>query len=118
MFRVNFLTFSAALGIVQVNLPSALACTKISEIRGQKNRGLKPFLKVQFLAKPKRINSLWSFGLTQSFGFALACTKIRAIRGQKTPRYPKVFSPPIRVFYPRKTRQPSTYFLNSLIHSR
>ena len=33
---VNFLTFSAALGIVQVNLPSALACTKIREIRGQK----------------------------------------------------------------------------------
>ena len=32
---VNFLTFSAALGIVQVNLPSALACTKIREIRGQ-----------------------------------------------------------------------------------
>ena len=37
--RVNFLTFSlrfsAALGIVQVNLPSALACTKMCEIRGQ-----------------------------------------------------------------------------------
>ena len=33
--RVNFLTFSAALGIVQINLPSALACTKIREIRGQ-----------------------------------------------------------------------------------
>ena len=25
------------------------------------------FLKVRFLAKPKRINSLWSFGLTKSF---------------------------------------------------
>ena len=38
---VHFLTFSAALGIVQVNLPSALACTKIREIRGLKNRGRK-----------------------------------------------------------------------------
>ena len=27
------------------------------------------FLKVRFLAKPKRINSLWSFGLTKSFVF-------------------------------------------------
>ena len=27
----------------------------------------KTFLKVRFLAKPKRINSLWSFGLTKSF---------------------------------------------------
>ena len=35
VIRVYFLTFSAALGIVQINLPSALACTKIREIRGQ-----------------------------------------------------------------------------------
>ena len=30
-------------------------------------RGDYTFLKVRFLAKPKRINSLWSFGLTKSF---------------------------------------------------
>ena len=37
-----------------------------------KNIVKQTFLKVRFLAKPKRINSLWSFGLTKSFVCLLA----------------------------------------------
>ena len=116
-------------------------CPMIREIRGQKY-----FVDYFYCARKRQLQVVSSCSCCRHIQHLIALVQIRAtdpvailslgnIRVNSCnswakkyfpknswthtrPVIQKFFSPPIRVFYPQKTRQPSTYSLNSLIHSR